>query len=216
MLKKIILFPFGGNSREALSTILDINAFKKTWKVIGFIDDDQKNYGREFAKVKVLGGRDVLLKYKDAFVLALPGNPSTFLKRAETVESLKIPAKRFPTIIHPSAVISKEAVIGVNTLIMPNVVVSCSSSVGNHCVILPNTTISHDCFIGDLCSLGSNVSVAGYCRIEQKCYIGTGASLRDRVKIGSGTQVGMGSNVVSDIPGGVIAYGNPAKIIRKI
>ncbi len=216
MPNKIILFPFGGNAREALSTIIDINAIKKTWKVIGFVDDDQSNHGKEFAGVKVIGGREFIRKHKDAYVLAVPGNPTSFLNRQRIVEELNVGQKRLATIIHPSAVISKEAKIGFNTLIMPNVVVSCSTEVGNHCVILPNTTISHDCKIGDYCSFGSNVSVAGYCQIDVSCYIGTGASLRDRLRIGARTQIGMGANVVNNIPSNVIAYGNPAKVIRKI
>lgn len=52
--------------------------------------------------------------------------------------------------------------------------------------------------IGDDCWFGSNVTVIG------------------GVTIGSGTIIGAGSVVTKDIPSGVLAAGNPCKVIRKI
>ena len=55
MVKKIILFPFGGNAREALSVIEAINRRKKTWQVIGFLDDNQDVWGRQGTHKHVQG-----------------------------------------------------------------------------------------------------------------------------------------------------------------
>lgn len=41
-------------------------------------------------------------------------------------------------------------------------------------------------------------------------------SIKGGVKIGSGSIIGMGSVVIDDVPDGVIAAGNPARVIRKI
>jgi len=40
-------------------------------------------------------------------------------------------------------------------------------------------------------------------------------SISNRVKIGKGAFIGKDSNVMGDIPNNVIAYGNPARVIRK-
>jgi hypothetical protein len=36
---ELILFPFSGNAKEAISVIEEINRMNPTWKIIGFIDD---------------------------------------------------------------------------------------------------------------------------------------------------------------------------------
>jgi sugar O-acyltransferase (sialic acid O-acetyltransferase NeuD family) len=211
---KLLLFPFGGNAREALQSVFAINESKVEWDILGFIDDDRSLHGRECCGVKVLGGRELLSEITEASVLAVPGSPTNFLRRHRIIADLAIDAARFATIIHPSACRAPDASIGCNTIIMPNVVISCGVSIGNHCVILPNTVVSHDSVVGDYCCIGSNVSVSGSVKIGSNCYIGSGTKIREDISIGAGSLVGLGSNVIADIPAGVVAVGCPTKVLR--
>ena len=52
--------------------------------------------------------------------------------------------------------------------------------------------------------------------IEQDVFIGMNSLILKNVRIGNGSVIGAGSVVVSDIPPGVIAAGNPAQVIRSI
>lgn len=216
MSKKLLLFPFGGNAREALLSIFAINKIKREWDIVGFIDDDQSHHGKSSCGIKVIGGRVILKDIPDAFVLAVPGSPTSYLKRKDIISSLKAEISRFATILHPSVVIAPDATIGYNTVIMPNVVISCGVRIGNHCIILPNTVVSHDSVVDDYCCVGSNISISGSVRIGSSCYIGSGTKMRENVSIGEGSLVGLGSNVISDIEARVVAAGNPTKVIRKI
>ena len=216
MSKKLLIFPFGGNGKESLISILAINEMRPEWEVVGFIDDNHSLHGKDYAGVKVLGGRELLQTHPDAFVLAVPGSPKGYLRRKSTIGSLGIPASRFATIIHPSVVRAPDAVIGRNTLLMPHVVVSCGVRVGNHCVVLPNTVIAHDTVIGDYCCIGSNVSISGSVSVGSECYIGSGVKVRENVHIGDRSLIGLGSNVLCDIAEGMVAVGNPAKAIRQV
>ena len=193
MAKKLLIFPFGGNGKESLISVLAINDMRPEWEVIGFIDDNQSLHGKEYVGVKVLGGRGLLQVYADAFVLAVPGSPKGYLRRKSIIESLGIEASRLATIIHPSVVRAPDAVIGPNTLIMPHVVVSCGVRVGNHCVVLPNTVIAHDTVVGDYCCIGSNVSISGSVNVGSECYIGSGVKIRENIHIGDRTLIGLGS-----------------------
>lgn len=217
MSKELIIFPFGGNTKEAVISILAINAIKnkKEWDIKGFIDDERSSWGKDYCGVKV-GGRDILSKFPDAWILALPGNPANYLKRKEIISSLNIGPSRFATIVHPSVVISADSKIGYNTLLMPNVVISCDAEVGNHCMILPNTVISHSSIVGDYCCIGANVVVSGNVSIGSECYIGSGVNIKEKISIGKRTMVGLGSNIISSMEEGVVAVGNPARIIRKL
>jgi len=212
---RLIIFPFGGNARESLLTILDINKKNKKWDVLGFIDDDSSSWGKECCGVKVLGGQEVIKEFQDVKILAVPGNPNDYLKRQEIIDRLEIDNNHFATIIHPSVTVSPDTILGYNTIIMSNVVVSCGVNIGNHCVVLPNSVIAHDCIVGDYCCIGSNVTISGNVALGSNCYVGSGASMRDNIKIGENTLIGLGSNVISNFASGVVVAGNPAKRMRE-
>ncbi|MGF1634020.1 MAG: sugar O-acetyltransferase [Phycisphaerae bacterium] len=52
--------------------------------------------------------------------------------------------------------------------------------------------------------------------IGADCWIGGGAILVPGVSVGAGTVVGAGSVVVKDLPAGVLAVGNPARVVRSL
>jgi maltose O-acetyltransferase len=52
--------------------------------------------------------------------------------------------------------------------------------------------------------------------IGSDCWIGGGAVILPGVKIGSKTVIGAGSVVTRDVPDGVIAAGNPCRVLREI
>jgi sugar O-acyltransferase (sialic acid O-acetyltransferase NeuD family) len=213
--KKLLLFPFGGNAREALISVFAINSVRPEWDIVGFFDDDRSVHGKDCCRIKVLGGRELLTKYDDAYVLAAPGSPKGYLRRKAIIDGLLLDQSRFATIMHPSVVRAPDAIIGYNTLLMSNVVVSCESRIGNHCIVLPNTVLAHDSSISDYCCIGSNVSISGSVGIGSECYIGSGVKMRENIRIGERTLIGLGSNVISDIEKDTVAVGNPARSIRK-
>lgn len=53
-------------------------------------------------------------------------------------------------------------------------------------------------------------------RIGQRCWIGMNSMVLSGVTIGDDTIIGAGSVVVNDIPGGVLAVGNPARVARSL
>jgi len=214
MSKTLLIFPFGGNARESLISILAINRMNPEWEVLGFIDDDHGQHGKEYCGVKVLGGRDLIKRYDEAFIVAVPGSPKGYLKRKATIDGLGVERSRFATIVHPSVTTAPDSVIGYNTLVMANVVVSCGVRIGNHCVVLPNTVLAHDSRLGDYGCIGSNVSISGSVEIGSECYIGSGVKIRENIRIGERTLIGLGANVISDVDKESVAVGNPARPIR--
>lgn len=74
--------------------------------------------------------------------------------------------------------------------------------------------IAHNAKIGKNCSIVANSMVGGSCIIGENVSMAMTVTLREGIRIGSNSLIGMGSVVTRDIPESVIAYGNPAKIIR--
>jgi maltose O-acetyltransferase len=52
--------------------------------------------------------------------------------------------------------------------------------------------------------------------IGKDCWIGAGAIILGGVTIGDGTTIGAGSVVTRDVPAGVVAAGNPCRVIRTL
>ncbi len=52
--------------------------------------------------------------------------------------------------------------------------------------------------------------------IGKNCWIGAGAVILPGVSIGDNTVIGAGSIVTKDIPSGVVAVGNPCRVLREI
>jgi sugar O-acyltransferase (sialic acid O-acetyltransferase NeuD family) len=213
-MKKLLLFPFNGNAREAASVVEAINRRQETWLLLGFIDDDPKKHGLRFGGYPVLGGREQLAHNKDTFVLAVPGRPETFQQRQTLIASLEVKPEQFASIIHPSVSIGIGCTIGVNTLLMANVVLTAAVSVGHSVVILPNTVISHESTVSDYCLIGSNVTISGGVAIGKNCYLGSGARIIQEAVIGEKSLVGMGAVVIRPVTPGSVVAGNPAKNIR--
>lgn len=205
-MKKLILFPFNGNTIEALDCI------NEDYECIGFVDDNENLHGNTGYGVSVFS-REILNRYKDAFVLAAPGSPVTFKKRKDAIDSLRISQSRFAVIIHPSAQISNFSSIGYNTLIMAGVALTAGSSVGNHVCILPNSVVHHHSIIGDYTLIGSGVIVAGRTVIGKKCYLGSGSRIKNDIEIGSGSLVGMGTVVLESCSPDSKLVGVPARNI---
>lgn len=213
-MKDILLFPFNGNAKEAISVIRDINKPKNTWNILGFIDDDKKTHGKFFADIQVLGGRECFQIFSAASVLAVPGRPENFQQRPDLICSLPVTKERFATIIHPSVTVGVACEIGYNSLLMSHVVLTANVTIGNNVVILANSVIAHDSIINDYTLLGATVSISGGVRVEENCYIGSGAKIIQETTIGKQALVGLGAVVISDIAPGEVVAGNPARRIK--
>lgn len=88
--------------------------------------------------------------------------------------------------------------IGKNAFIGPNTVISCASHPIQALERNKGLTLSKPITLGDNVWLGANCTILG------------------GVTIGDNSIIGAGSVVTKNIPSGVIAVGNPCKVLRKI
>ncbi len=213
--KNIIIFGAGGNSRDIIDTIGDINrAYANTYKCVGILDDEESLWGKEVMGVKVLGPIKNAVNFPKSFFVNGIYSVKKFFINEEIIKSSLIPLNRFEKIIHPTSLVSETATIDVGSVLLKNVVIMSNVVIGKHVTIHPGAVISHDTYIGDYSFIANTVSTGGYVKIDKSCFIGLNSTIRDRVQIGSYSIVGMGSTVLKDIPSGKTYTGNPAKPIK--
>ena len=203
----LLIFPYNGNGIEAA------NGLPPEYRLIGFVDDLKEKQGTSANGYEVFD-RSAFQRYKSAKVLAVPGSPTSFQHRKTIISGLSIDTTRFATVIHPNAVVGKDARMGMNLLLMAGVIITSNTILGNNVCVLPNTVIHHDVTIGDYCLIGSGVVIGGYVQVGSECYVGGGTTIINGVTIGNKTLIGMGSNVIRSWGEELKIAGNPAKILR--
>ncbi len=203
---RLLIFPYNGNAIEALDCL------GEAYEFIGFIDDAPQKHGTN-QYGHAVWNRMALREFPDARVLAVPGSPDSYLARKQAIDGLGIDDKRFASVIHPAARISRLATIGTNVLIMAGVVVTSNAVIGDHVCMLPNSVIHHDVIVGAWSLIGSNVTIAGHSFIGENCYIGSGSSIMNGLRVERNALVGLGSNVIRSVAAGTKVAGNPARPI---
>lgn len=89
--------------------------------------------------------------------------------------------------------------------------------VGEQTMIGPFCYITdHDHVVGAGLAPGETPLVAKAVLIGKRCWLGAHVTVLKGVTIGDGSVVGAGSVVTKPLPAGVIAVGNPARILRSI
>ena len=87
---------------------------------------------------------------------------------------------------------------------------------GDNVFIAPNCVFSTAGHAIDSEQRGRGLEIALPITVGDNVWIGANVTVLPGVTIGSNTLIGAGSVVNKDIPEGVIAVGNPCKVMRKI
>jgi acetyltransferase-like isoleucine patch superfamily enzyme len=87
--------------------------------------------------------------------------------------------------------------------------------IGAHCMIGPFCYITdHDHAFGTAHDPGAGPLISEPTYIGDRCWLGAHVSVLKGVTIGEGSVIGAGSVVTKSLPAGVVAVGNPARVVR--
>lgn len=118
-------------------------------------------------------------------------------------------------IIHPNAVVSPDAHIGKGVLIECGCLITPSPIIGDNVVINTGSQVNHDNIIGNHVYIASGVVLSGGVTIGDNTLLDDGVIVTLGKSVGKNSLIGAGAVVTKDIPDGVVAYGNPCKVIRE-
>lgn len=180
------------------------------WDSVVFFDDAWPERARN-GVWRVAGRSADLLESLgdfDGVVVAIGNNAI----RQAKMDLLRKAGGVLPTIIHPSAVVSRYAALGEGSVVFAGAVVNVDAKVGCGAILNTGCSIDHDCVLGDAVHVSPGARLAGGVCVGDLSWVGIGASVRQLVRIGARAMVGAGAAVVSDLPDDVTAMGVPARM----
>lgn len=213
MKNRIIIIGSEGGAKN----VIEILELDKKNKIVGLIDDYKTTKDFLFG-YKILGKINdlpiLIKKYKiNSIFVAIGDNHNREIICEKMIEDY--PDMNFVNAIHPSVHIGKNVIVGRGNFIMPGVSIGADCMIGNFINIYDNSTIGQTSSLCDYSSLSSGVNVGGYCLIGAGSFIGIGSVIKHKTKIERYCVIGAGSVVLKSIKSNSLAYGVPAKVIRK-
>lgn len=196
--KKLTIIGASGHAKVVAEIAL-LNGYD----YLEFLDDDankQSCFG-----FPVVGSLDDIKSVKNDIFIAI-GDNSLRAKLFSQVENCSM-----PILIHPKAIVSEKASIGVGAVVMAGAVVNPYAKIGVGCIINTCSSVDHDCCIGDFSHVSVGAHIAGSVIIGKQNFIGAGAIIINNKNICDGNIIGAGAIVVKNLVEHGVYYGVPAK-----
>ena len=212
-IKDIIIIGSGGVGQYVAGLLNEINSQKRTWNVLGFLDEDTAKCGNDYEGLSVLGNLSWLKNHRDVYISIAVSDPLSKRKIIHTIKN--IGGFRFASLIHPDAWVAQNVYIGEGVLIYPGVSINVNTHIDDFVTINMGCAIGHDCKISDFATLAPGVGMGGNVFIGEGSNLGIGSVTKQNVTIGNWSVIGAGANVITDIPANITVAGNPARPLMK-
>ncbi|MBK5345172.1 acetyltransferase [Pseudomonas sp. TH49] len=171
----------------------------------------------ELDGIPLLGWQTVCNRFApaDAMVFVAVGYRS-MLARECVYRSIKQCGYPLANLMHPTAWIAADAVIGDNVIVMPGAVIETGVKLGSNNVIWSNATLCHDSKIGDHNFIAANATLGGNVTIGARNFIGFSAVVMQGRRIGDDTLIGAQSMINRDTQDLSVYVGAPARRLRTL
>lgn len=141
---KLLIIGAGGHG-HVIAEIADDSGYER----IAFLDDNYQGAIGKIADIEKFS-----TEYEFAFVGI--GNNEY---RSELIDQLIHCGYTIPTLIHPTAYVSKTATIGRGTVIAPMAIINANAKVGEGCIISAAAIVDHNAVIGDFAHIDAGAIV---------------------------------------------------------
>lgn len=200
----IIILGAGGHAKVIADILL-----KTQVPVAGYLDDDPTTWNTVRLGIQVLGPIQRITEYNPDGIVCGIGDNNIRYRIVSTLSS-KFQA-RWINAIHPSAVISPSARLGVGVVVAAGTVINTDAEIRDHTIINTGATVDHDCVLEPFAHIAPGCHLAGNIHIGEGVLLGIGSLVTPGNSIGAWSVIGAGSTVVDEIPDHVTAKGTPAR-----
>ncbi len=204
----IVLLGAGGHARVLVEVLRALGI-----PVVGYVAEQQEDFGGTLPSLNYFGDDAALMARGPDGVLLVNavGSVDVASRRRDVFSRFSKRGFSFATVMHPSAILASDMVIGEGAQIMAGVVVQPRVKVGHNVLLNTRAVIDHDVTLADHVHVATGAVVAGGVDIGEASHIGTGATIIQGIRIGREALVAAGAVVVKDVPDGGRVAGVPAR-----
>lgn len=166
--------------------------------------------------IKILGSFEDFFSRKDVSSLNIALSQGDNAIRRQCFIRASKAGVNIPTLVHPTARVSRFVELGRGDVIDQNVSVLADVKIGDNSVISSDSTVMHTTNIGNHCFAAPCSKIGAYCTIEDEVFVGIGSIIISAKVplIGHNAYIGAGALVTKSVPPNAIIAGCPAKIIN--
>lgn len=181
------------------------------FSIKGFLDDKSDTLDGCDNYPPILGPVETYdIQNDDVFICAL-GDVNFKRQYAEIILNK---GGEFVSIIHPTAVIGTNAIIGKGCVVGAYTNLSNDTRIGDFVTMSIRTGMGHDSTIGNYTHIGGNCCISGFVSIGNLVTMHPGCVIVPHRKIGDNAIIGTGSVVLGNVKAETTVFGNPAKKIE--
>ncbi len=135
-------------------------------------------------------------------------------RRCSWLQVLAAQGAPIVSLIHPAAMVSRYAELGMGTLAVAGCIVNAFTRCGEGTIINTGATVGHDCLLGQGVHVAPGANLAGHVVVGAYTWVGIGARVIQCVTIGKGVFIGAGATVIGSVRDGEKVVGTPARPLR--
>jgi sugar O-acyltransferase (sialic acid O-acetyltransferase NeuD family) len=200
-MKKVLIFGSGPHGRMTAETVSELGLEAV------FLTSRKEEVGLIVDGVPIVHVDDAS-RESGTFIVAI-GDPRTRLRWSVNLRERGLrPAQ---ALVHPTAYVSRRAILGEGTVVLPKAVIENGVRIGRDCLINSGAYISHDAVLDAGVSVSPLAQVAGRSRIGRGVLLGMGAVVGSRVTVGDSCLVGMRALVMRDLPPETLVFDMPSE-----
>jgi sugar O-acyltransferase (sialic acid O-acetyltransferase NeuD family) len=177
------------------------------FNIIGYYDIEEKLLNPY--NITYLGSEKDLIKTNNNLFVAIGDN-----KLRQLICEKLILDNYFPSLVHPSAIISITSLISKNVLVSAGAVINAQAKIGFGCIINSSATVEHECYLSDYVHIAPGAVLAGNVTVGKRSFIGANATIKQGITIGEDVTIGAGAVIINDVPSNSTVVGNPGRIIK--
>jgi acetyltransferase EpsM len=202
-----------GNGGFAAEVLEWVTAARSDCEFTGFVVASGSATGRPIYG-HICIEENKLPRNEEIVVFIAIGSPPARRKVAERIKS-QYSLALFPNLVHPTAIISYKAELGNGNLFMPYSIVCPGAKIGSFNILNIYASLGHDAELQSYCTLSPYATLNGSSYCADEVFIGSHATVAPGVRIERLATLSANSLATKPIPEGSLAFGVPAKALKK-
>ena len=185
----LILIGAGGHAHACIDVIEQHGGYR----IAGLIGMPDEMHDHHFGYAVIGTDADLPELAKTIpYALITLGQIKTPAHRTQLYKQVVALGFQLPTIIAPSAYVSRHATLDAGTIVMHGAIVNAGASVGKNCIINTRALLEHDATVADHCHISTGVIINGNTAIGSGSFVGSGTIIKEGASLGQNCLVGMG------------------------